>query len=100
LDDIRLDAVGYQDGFETDDGGWEPAGFVRLYNQLPQTYKVALVERGGGTHVTYLPLDEHGKASTTFQIGDGTDEAILVVSGTARHTWQPAPYRYRIDTQP
>ncbi len=57
LDDVRLDAIGYQEGFESGDGGWEAEGFVRFYNQLPQTYQMALVERGDSTRVTYLALE-------------------------------------------
>src|SRR3990172_4555077 len=46
VDDVRLDAVGYDEDFETGDGGWEADGFVRLYNQLPQTFRAALIEFG------------------------------------------------------
>jgi hypothetical protein len=93
LDDIRLDAVGYDEDFEAGDGGWEADGFVRLYNQLPQTFRAALVELGAQPQVTYLTFDENGKAETQVDI---EGEAVLVITGTARHTWQPGVYRYSL----
>lgn len=93
LDDVRLDAVGYAEDFEAGDGGWEADGFVRLYNQLPQTFRAALVELGGEPQVTYLTFDENGRVETPVNIGD---EAVLVITGTARHTWQPGVYRYSL----
>lgn len=86
LDDVRLDALGYAQDFEDGDGGWGAEGFVRLYNQLPQTFRAALVEMGGEPRVTYLTLDENGRVEVPLDI---RDEAVLVITGTARHTWQP-----------
>jgi len=93
LDDVRLDAVDYAEDFEAGDGGWEADGFVRLYNQLPQTFRAALVELGGEPQVTYLTFDENGRVEMPVDIGD---EAVLVITGTARHTWQPGVYRYSL----
>jgi hypothetical protein len=93
LDDVRLDAVGYAEDFEGGDGGWEAEGFVRLYNQLPQTFRAALVEFGGEPQVTYLTFDENGRVETPVDI---RDEAVLVITGTTRHTWQPGVYRYSL----
>ncbi len=97
VDDIRLDAVGYQSGFEADAGGWEPAGFVRLYNRLPQTYRLALVEFGEQTTVTEIPLDADQRGRMDLSLGGDVDRAVLVVMGTTRHTWQPAEYQYGIE---
>jgi hypothetical protein len=93
LDDVRVDAIDYAEDFEDGDGGWEADGFVRLYNQLPQTFRAALVELGGEPTVTYLTFDENGRAETTVDL---RDEAVLVITGTARHTWQPGAYRYSL----
>ncbi|HSR46947.1 MAG TPA: hypothetical protein VLL77_03055 [Anaerolineales bacterium] len=96
VDDIRIDAIGYGEDFESGDGGWEAAGFVRLYNLVPQTYRAALVERGDETKVTYLTPDAEGRLTAPLRVGGATDEAILVITGTARRTWQPAIYRYSL----
>lgn len=96
VDDIRIDAIGYQEDFEAGDGDWEAAGFVRLYNFVPQTYRAALVERGDETRVTYLTADADGRLTAPVSVGGALDEAVLIITGTARHTWQPAIYRYSL----
>jgi len=96
LDDIRIDAIGYYEGFETGDGEWEPAGFVRIYNRLPQTYRLALIERGDELRVTEVPVNENGLAVIDLPFGESIDEVTLVIVNTARHTWQAAPYSLRI----
>jgi len=93
VDDVRLDAVGYDEDFEAGDGGWEADGFVRLYNQLPQTFRAALIEFGGEPQVTYLTFDGNGRAETPVDL---EGEAVLVITGTTRHTWQPGVYRYSL----
>jgi bacillopeptidase F (M6 metalloprotease family) len=47
LDDISIEAVNTTTDFETDEGGWQPQGFVRVQNVLPQTFRLAwiLLER-------------------------------------------------------
>jgi hypothetical protein len=96
LDDVRLDAIGYAEDFESGDGGWQSDGFIRLYNRVPQTYRVMLVEHGDETAVRALQLDadQHGEAQ--IHVGGSVNRVMLVVMGTARHTWQPAEYRFRL----
>ena len=96
VDDVRVDAIGYAEDFESGDGGWQGEGFVRLYNRVPQTYRVMLVEYGDETTVrpVQLDVDQHGEAQ--IHVGGSVDHVVLVVMGTARHTWQPAEYRFRL----
>lgn len=96
LDDVRLDELGYYEDFESDSGGWNAAGFVRLFNRLPQTYRVVLIERGDETRVSDLPLDADRDGEALVNFGKGVREAFLIVIGTARHTWQPAPYEIQV----
>ncbi|MGH2627547.1 MAG: hypothetical protein ACRDHY_12960, partial [Anaerolineales bacterium] len=63
LDDIRIEALDYEEDFEGGDGGWLAEGFVRLYNLLPQTYRVLLIERGRDVRVTEIPVDGSGLGS-------------------------------------
>lgn len=99
VDDIRLDALGYQTDFEADAGGWDPAGFVRLYNRLPQTYRLALVEFGDQTTVTEIPLDTDQRGQVDLSLGDDVDRAVLAVMGATRHTWQPAEYQFALEAR-
>ncbi|TET84507.1 MAG: hypothetical protein E3J37_03650, partial [Anaerolineales bacterium] len=96
LDDLSIEALGYSEGFEMDDGRWEAEGFARLYNRLPQTYRLLLVELGSETRLTEITLDDSRHAEVRLNLGGAYDEAVLVVIGTARHTWQPAPYKYQV----
>ncbi len=97
LDDVSIPAIGYQTDFENDDGGWEPAGFVRIENVLPQTFQVTLIVRRGGevVRVEPLSLQADNSAEVPLSLG-GRDEAVLVVSGTTRFTRQKASYRFFI----
>jgi len=92
LDDLSIEAIDYFEDFETDEGDWQAAGFVRLYNRLPQTYRVVLVEQGREIEVRELTLDEDNHAEIEITFDKGTQEAVLIVTATTRHTWQPAAY--------
>ena len=93
LDDIRVPEIGYFNDFEADDGGWEAAGFVRIQNALPQTYRLALITQGQSSTVQYLTLNADNTLELPLSFGDGFESAVLVVSGTTRFTRQPAAYR-------
>jgi immune inhibitor A len=96
LDDIRIEALGYSEDFELDEGGWQAKGFVRLYNRLPQTYSVVVVEEGRETRVRELELNPSNEGSIEVALGDEFEEAVVIVSGLARYTWQPAAYLFEI----
>ncbi|GAP20845.1 immune inhibitor A domain-containing protein [Leptolinea tardivitalis] len=95
LDDISIPALNYQTDFESDNGGWEPAGFVRIQNKLPQSYKISLIEYGSPTKVTSINLDESNQATVPVSITDSKG-AVLVVSGTTRTSRQAAHYQFSL----
>ena len=96
LDDIRIDALDYVTDFETDDGGWESSGFVRISNQLPQAYALAWLRTGTDGQVQKW-MTSSGLAQT-IEATDAGDrqEDVLAISGLTRHTHIPAAYRIRI----
>ncbi len=96
IDDIRIDPVGYFTDFETDEGGWDGEGFVRIQNGLPQTYNLSLIEVGDQTAVRQLPLDENNTAEIRINIDGQVNRVILVVSGTTPITRERAIYRVEI----
>ena len=96
LDDIRIEAIDYQEDFEAGDGGWEGAGFVRVENTLPQTYRLALITNGDTTTVTYIELSDDQTAEIPLSLQSG-EEAVLVVAGTTRFTRLPAAYEIEIE---
>ena len=96
LDDLSIPEIGYQADFENDAAGWQAAGWARVQNVLPQTYKLALISEGDATNIQYLPLASDITANIPFTIDNTVDSVILVVSGTTRFTHQLAPYRFSV----
>jgi hypothetical protein len=95
IDDVTIDAINYQTDFETDSGGWEGAGFVRVENILPQTYRLALITKGDTTTVTQIQLNADQTADVPLSLKPG-QEAVLVIAGTTRFTRLPAAYQIDI----
>jgi len=95
LDDVKIDAVNYQSDFEMDDAGWDPKGFVRVENVLPQTYRLSLIIKGNTTTVTPITLNTDQTADIPLSLQSG-DIATLVVTGTTRFTRQSTAYQIEI----
>jgi hypothetical protein len=94
LDDIAIPAIDYFTDFEEGDGGWVGAGFVRVSNILPQTFRLALITRGSPIIVEYLTLDENNSLEISLDISGDVDDVVLVVIGTTRYTRQLASYLF------
>jgi hypothetical protein len=99
LDDVRIPEIGYTEDFEEGDGGWEPQGFIRTDNVLPQRYLVQVITWGADETpaVARLELDESQRG--TFRIegfGRQVRRAVLAVSALAPATTEPAPYWYAL----
>ncbi|HSK88309.1 MAG TPA: hypothetical protein VK880_08140, partial [Anaerolineales bacterium] len=95
LDDVQIEAIDYQSDFEAGEDGWEAAGFVRVENVLPQTYRLALITKGDTTTVTHISLNADQTAEIPLSLNPG-EEAVLVVTGTTRFTRLPAAYQIEI----
>ena len=97
LDDIYLEAIGYQEDFEDGNGGWEGAGFVLVENRLPQEFGVSLIWiRTDGIQVERVDLGGNNHLVYDVEIGVEVREIVLVVSGLTRFTNQQAEYSYRL----
>ncbi|MCP3884407.1 MAG: hypothetical protein GY700_02825, partial [Propionibacteriaceae bacterium] len=99
LDDIAIPRIGYT-GDAEERGGWEPDGFVRSDNLVPQRYLALLIGLGTNSQVTVerLPVGEDGLAEWTVPLGSaGWREAVIVLSGTAPLTTHPALYQLAIE---
>jgi hypothetical protein len=98
FDEVSIPAIGYSTNFDTDSGGWESAGFIRVENVIPQTFRLALITRSSsGTTIQYIPISTDQTAEIPFTIGkDGAYEVVLVVSGTTRFTRSTAGYQFEI----
>lgn len=94
LDDVSVEAAGYQSDFEADDGGWTAEGFVRVQNVLPQTFRLALILTNGNS-VEMIPVNQDQTAEIPLSLSTG-DKAYLVVSGTTRFTRELGSYQIEI----
>lgn len=100
LDDIAIPQIGYRSDFENDEGGWDAQGFVRIQNRIPQSYRLALIENGSNVRVNQYTYTGAESFDIPFQIGNGVNEVILVVSGTTRITRQESSYRFQVFAHP
>lgn len=99
IDDIAIPQLGFLDDVEDDDvnGQWQPAGFVRHTNVLPQDFILQAILLGeSSVTVEALPLDENRRGNWILPLDNTTDRAILVVSAVTPFTKQRATYRYTI----
>jgi len=98
VDDISIPEIGYSDDVESGDNGWTSEGWLRMDNQLPQQYLVQLVQVGNTAQpVTHLlgPHDGiHGEWDIT--VGGDLGDAVIIVSGLAPVTTEPAEYQYSL----
>jgi hypothetical protein len=96
IDDVSVDAIDYFTDFESDDGGWEANGFVRVQNALPQTFRLALIQQGSDTTVEMIEVSDDQTAEIPISIGGNVDSVTLVVSGTTRFTREVGSYTVEI----
>jgi hypothetical protein len=94
LDDVSVDAINYRSDFEADEGGWVPAGFVRVQNVLPQTFRLALI-LSRDSSVQMIPVDPDQTAEIPLSLKAG-ESAYLVIAGTTRFTREAASYQIEI----
>jgi immune inhibitor A len=99
LDDVTVQAMNYSTDFETEDASWQAAGFVRIENTLPQTFRLALITHNsiGTTSVQIIPTELDQSADIPLSIGQNSmQDAVLVVTGTTRFTRMLAQYQFSI----
>lgn len=96
IDNVSIPEIDYFTDFENGPDGWEPSGWVRIKNELQQTYGLALITFGDETKVTYIPLQTDISAEIPIRLDRDIDEAVLVVTGLTRYTRQKAAYKIEI----
>ena len=95
LDNLRIDALGYFDGAESDSNDWELEGWTRTGGALPQGWSLQVIEWSQGlAEARRLPVDPSGRA--VWSPRPALDRAVLAVTGTAPVTLQRAQYNLDI----
>jgi immune inhibitor A len=99
LDDIAIPEIGYSSDFEGDGDGWEPTGFIRHANVLPQRWLVQLILFGPETTVQRLELNEDQAGEWAIPLDRRTDQAVVTISGLAPVTTEMGSYSYEVEEQ-
>jgi immune inhibitor A len=93
LDDIHIPQIGYYDGGEAGEGGWQSQGFVLTTGGIPQEWALRLVvEAGDEIEVHPVSLDVQNRAKLELAVGE---RGVLVVIGATSMTDEPALYQVR-----
>ena len=96
IDDVSIPEIDYSEDFESSEGGWEGAGFVRHGNILPASFLLQLILKSeSNVTIERLSLSDDLTGSWTIPLAS-YDEAILLISGNTRVTRMPASYRLEI----
>jgi immune inhibitor A len=95
LDDVSVPEIDYADDFESGEGGWQSAGWLRTNNFVPQGYVVQLVSFGqdGTTTVSRLPLNDDNTARWSVPLSQ-LRRARLIVSALAPKTTEIAGFNW------
>ena len=92
LDDISVPELAWKDDAESDVGGWQASGWVRVANSLPQSYFLALVKYTADDAFTVRPIEVSADGKASFTLDGDYTRAILVVAGMTPYTIQKAHY--------
>ena len=95
IDDVSVSEINYTDDFESGEGGWQSAGWLRTNNFVPQGYVVQLVSFGqdGTTTVSRLPLNADNTARWSVPLSQ-LRRARLIVSAMAPKTTEIADFNW------
>lgn len=91
IDDLRIDAMDFHDGFEAPDAAWVANGWLRTDNRLPQnTWLQVVQETDDG-----LRLDRFfvtGTQEVVINVQPGVSRAVIAISPMVPQTALPTEY--------
>ncbi|MEP7285151.1 MAG: hypothetical protein ABI947_05215 [Chloroflexota bacterium] len=97
VDDIRVPEINYSTDAESDDGGWQAEGWVRIENALPQQYIVQMAEYSPTPRTFRLLGPADGiTGGWDVKVGDDVTKLVISVSGVTEFTVEPAPFQYTV----
>lgn len=93
VDTLRIPEIGFTDDAEEANSVWQPSGWVRTNNILPQRWQIRLVRYPKNSDepskVEAIALDQANRG--TIQLA-ANERGVLVVSATTPHTTEHASY--------
>ena len=96
IDDIRIDAISFRDGFETADNSWIAEGWIRTDNRLPQlTWLQVVQETDDGLHLNRSLITGSGDLSVDLLPGAG--QALVAISPVVPQTAMQTEYELEVN---
>ena len=96
IDDLRIDAVGFQDGFEAPDDGWIAEGWLRSDNRLPQRAWLQVVqETESGLELSRSLMT--GPGEMNVDLLPGVEDALIIISPIVPLTGFPTDYSLAVN---
>lgn len=92
VDNIKIPEIGYEETFESGDGGWVVDGFSRIQNAIPQTFLVSVITSDGSSTIEKYAVAAGEELDLMLDPNCFGEDPILVVSGSSRYTRQLAQY--------
>ena len=92
IDDLRIDAIGYADGFEDDVSAWDAQGWILTDNHVPQEAWVQAVQVIGQDVTVSRWLADTPSQSWTIDLLDNVEMLLVAVSPIAYQTMVNADY--------
>lgn len=96
IDRFFIPEIDYLATFNVTSDGWMNEGFVRLNNQLPQTFLISVIDEGVTTRVDEYTVQPGRELEIDIRGASMLHPVTVVISGSTRYTRQDAFYQISI----
>jgi len=85
IDDLRISAIDYHEGFESPDDSWDADGWIRTDNRLPNnTWLQVVQDTRDGLHISRSLI--YGNGDLTVDLLPGVSQVLVAVSPVVPRT--------------
>ncbi len=96
IDDLRIEAIGYHEGFEAPDDSWLMDGWIRSDNRLPNyAWLQAVQDSGDELHVSRALLSGGGELTVELQPGAG--QVLVAISPVVPYTGLKSEFQLELN---
>ncbi len=94
VDDVSIPEIGYTDDFENGSGDWTSEGWLLMDNVLQQQFSVQVVQTVNRAQpvTRWIGRNDDPRGEWEIMVGGEYGDAVIVVSGLAPVTTEPAKY--------
>ena len=95
IDDLRIEAIGFHDSFETHDDGWVAEGWIRSDNRLPNnTWLQVVQDTRDRLHISRTLIN--GSGDLTVELQPGVSQVLVAVSPVVPYTSLETEYQLEL----